>query len=155
MLPETLMATASGIPGTSPNLKAITVWPGLPGGTRAILRPLSASVLLSFVTCHFINHSFLLVSIAAANAAHRWLIDPWRSNAGTTLLIAAALLHYTNALWSIYVRRHFRLSRWEWSQLLLGVCIPPLLMMHVVGTRIAEAWLQANNDYTSVLVTQW
>ena len=41
---------------------------------------------------------------------------------------SAALVHYVNALWSVYERRYLRLSRWEWWQLSLGLCIPPLLM---------------------------
>jgi hypothetical protein len=28
--------------------------------------------------CHLTNHSLLLVSVALANAGHRWLIEPWR-----------------------------------------------------------------------------
>jgi adenylate cyclase len=151
------MATASGTPGTSPNPEATTPRPriSIKYGARASLRPLSAGVLLGFVVCHLINHSLLLVSIGLANAGHRLLIDPWRTELGTAVLLSAALIHYANALWSIYVRRHLRLARWEWLQLLLGLSIPPLLMMHVMGTRVAEAVLQVNNDYTSVLLTQW
>jgi adenylate cyclase len=149
------MATASGTPGTSPSLEKTARSISLRRGARSTLRPLSAVVLLTFVVCHLTNHSLLLVSVALANAGHQWLIDPWRTDAGSAVLLTAALMHYGNALWSIYVRRHLRLSRWEWAQLLLGLSIPPLLMMHVTGTRFAEALLQANNDYTSVLLTQW
>ncbi len=155
------MGTASGISGISrsPDHRwqfarwQLGYW-RLPGA-RATLRPLSASVLLGYVVCHLVNHSLLLVSVGAANAAHKFLLDPWRTDLGTTLLVSAALVHYCNFLWSIYVRRHLRLVAWEWTQLLLGLCIPPLLMLHVMGTRVAEALLQTSNDYTSVLVLQW
>ena len=60
-----------------------------------------------------------------------------------------------NALWSIYVRRYLRLSRWEWWQLGLGLCIPLLLMLHVTSTRIAESLLGVSSHYSSVLIVQW
>ena len=63
----------------------------------------------------------------------------WRTAAGTALLLAAFLVHYANALWSIYVRQSLRLSPWQWVQIALGLCIPLLLMLHVIGTRIAES----------------
>src|SRR5437660_2597211 len=80
---------------------------------------------------------------------------PWRTSIGTAVLVSALLAHYSNALWSIYVRRNLRLSRWEWWQLSLGLCIPLLLMFHVIGTRIAEGLLGVTSRYSSVLVVQW
>ena len=58
-------------------------------------------------------------------------------------------------LWSIYIRRSLRLSRWEWGQLALGLCIPVLLMSHVVSTRIAESVLDVNSYYSTILIVQW
>ena len=62
---------------------------------------------------------------------------PWRTSIGLALLAAAAAVHYANALWSIWLRRSLSLSRWEWWQLALGLCIPALLVHHVVSVRIA------------------
>ena len=80
---------------------------------------------------------------------------PWRTITGTTILAGAFLVHYTNALWSIYARRSLRLSQWEWWQLALGLCIPVLLMAHVVSTRIAYFDLEVSSSYSSVLIVQW
>jgi adenylate cyclase len=80
---------------------------------------------------------------------------PWRTAIGTAILGSALLVHYLNALWSIYVRRSLRLSRWEFWQLGLGLCIPLLLMLHVTGTRIAESLLGVTSHYGSVLIVQW
>jgi hypothetical protein len=79
----------------------------------------------------------------------------WRTWIGTGLLISAALVHYANALWSIYLRRSLRLSHWEWWQLALGLCIPALLMFHVTATRIAEGVPGVRSSYSSVLIVQW
>jgi adenylate cyclase len=122
---------------------------------RNHLRLVSGLVLLAFVLCHLTAHSFLLVSLERADAALDTLMYPWRSVIGTAILVSALLIHYLNALWSIYVRRYLRLSRWERWQLGLGLCIPLLLMLHVAGTRIAESMLGVTSHYSSVLIVQW
>jgi adenylate cyclase len=123
---------------------------------RSNLRLASGIVLLAFVACHLTAHGFLLVSFEWAQTALDRLMFPWRTVVGTTVLLAALLTHYLNALWSIYVRRYLRLSIWEWWQLSLGFCIPLLLMLHVINTRIAESLLTGTSaHYSSVLVVQW
>jgi len=122
---------------------------------RPWLRLGSGLTLLAFVICHLTAHSLLLVSLPVAETALTWLMWPWRTAIGTTILLSAFVIHYCNALWSIYVRRSLRLTRWEWSQLGLGLCIPVLLMLHVTGTRIAEQVLEVNSYYTSVLIVHW
>jgi succinate dehydrogenase/fumarate reductase cytochrome b subunit len=108
---------------------------------RHHLRLVSGLILLAFVLCHLTAHSFLLVSLERAEGALDTVMYPWRSMLGTAILVSALLIHYLNALWSIYVRRYLRLSRWEGWQLGLGLCIPLLLMLHVAGTRVAESVL--------------
>jgi adenylate cyclase len=122
---------------------------------RNNLRLVSALVLLAFVVSHLTAHAFLLVSFARAEAALDILMYPWRTAIGTAILVSALLTHYLNALWSIYVRRYLRLSRWEWWQLGLGLCIPLLLMLHVTSTRVAESLLGVTSHYSSVLIVQW
>ena len=112
---------------------------------RGRLRLASALVMLTFVVCHLTAHCFLLVSFEDAETARKILMYPWRNAFGMGLLITAFLIHYSNALWSIYIRRSLRLSRWEWTQLSLGLCIPVLLTFHVVATRIAESVLDVRH----------
>jgi adenylate cyclase len=122
---------------------------------RNNLRLASALILLLFVVCHLTAHALLLVSLERAEATLNILMYPWRTSIGTAILVSALLVHYLNALWSIYVRRSLRLSRWELWQLGLGLCIPLLLMLHVTSTRIAESLLGTTSHYSSVLVVQW
>jgi adenylate cyclase len=111
--------------------------------------------MLTFVICHLTAHCLLLVSLEDAEATRNVLMYPWRTWVGTGILSAAVLIHYTNALWSIYIRRSLRLTRWEWTQLSLGLCIPVLLISHVVATRIAEGVLDVTSYYNTVLIVQW
>ncbi|MFZ0124864.1 MAG: hypothetical protein WAL48_11860, partial [Xanthobacteraceae bacterium] len=128
---------------------------GLGHVIRARLRLISALVLLTFVVCHLTSHIFLLVSIPLASGALGVLMTFWWTKIGGILLATALLLHFFNALWSIYVRRSLRLSRWEWAQLGLGLAIIPLMVGHVVGTRIASEFLGVSDTYYSVLVLHW
>ncbi len=125
------------------------------GSMRSRLRLGSALILLSFVICHLSGHSLLLVSQSAAEPVLAALMKPWRSNFGTALLVGAFLVHYANALWALYDRRTLRMTRWEWAQLTLGLCIPLLLILHVASTRIAEATAGVDTSYTYVLTRQW
>src|ERR1700730_659143 len=123
--------------------------------SRSSLRLASALVMLTFVICHLTAHAFLLVSLETAGKVLDFLMFPWRTLTGTVLLTAAFLVHFGIALWSIYIRRSLRLIRWEWAQLLLGLCIPALLMAHVVSTRIAASVLDVTSYYNTVLIVQW
>jgi adenylate cyclase len=103
---------------------------------RARLRLGSGLILFAFVTMHMAAHVVLLVSFEWADAALAVLMAPWRTMPGTVLLAMAFLVHYANALWSIYSRRSLRMPRWEMWQVLLGLAIPFLLALHVMGTRV-------------------
>jgi adenylate cyclase len=122
---------------------------------RTWLRLGSALTMLAFVICHLTAHCFLLISFDAAESARRILMYPWNGWTGTIVLSTAFLIHYSNALWSIYVRRSLRLKPWEWTQLSLGLCIPVLLTDHVVSTRIAVYVLDTTTYYNSIFIAQW
>jgi adenylate cyclase len=111
--------------------------------------------MLAFVICHLTAHCFLLISVEDAESVLTALMYPWRTLLGTGILVAAFVVHYSNGLWSIYIRRSLRLNRWELAQLSLGLCIPFLLMFHVVGTRIAESTQDVTVYYNTVFIGQW
>lgn len=104
----------------------------------ARLRALSGSVLLAYVVTHLANHAVALWSLKAADAMLHALSTVWRSAPVTALLVAAFLTHLGVALHALWRRRTLRMSRWEWTQLLLGLAIVPLGLTHVIGTRVAH-----------------
>lgn len=126
-----------------------------PQSARTNLRLISALIMLAFVVSHLSAHVFLLVSTEQAEHVLGMLMEPWRTVPGTIVLSAAFGVHYANALWSIYVRRSLRMSRWEWSQLAFGLFIPVLLILHVVGTRVAELAFEVHTSYGLTLTTLW
>jgi adenylate cyclase len=122
---------------------------------RNNLRLTSALVLLSFVICHLLAHSLLIVSFDTADAVFDVTMYVWQTKIGIGLLLAAFLVHYGNALWSIYARQTLRLPPWQWVQVALGFCIPFLIMTHVMGTQVADSALGVVGSYQSVLIAHW
>ena len=122
---------------------------------RARARLISALVLLSFVLCHLLSHIFLIVSLPAAEHALDTLMTFWWTETGTYVLATALAVHALNALWAIYIRRYLRMPIWELAQLALGISIPPLFMLHVIGTKVSDRFLGTASDYYSVLVIHW
>src|SRR5438105_327886 len=99
------------------------------------LRLATGLVIACFVVPHFLNHSLGVVSIDAMDRVRMVLAAWWRSPAGTVLLYGALLTHFALGRVSPYRRTTLRMPTWEAAQLVLGLAIPPLLIVHIVGTR--------------------
>ena len=116
------------------------------------LRSVSGCVLLAYVVTHLSNHALALWSLSLADAGLEWLSAVWRWPPVTVLLLTAFLVHLCMALHSLWRRRTWRMSRWEWAQLLLGLSILPLGMTHVIGTRVAH---ELHGVYTNHFWVLW
>lgn len=119
------------------------------------LRLATGLVLFSFVTTHLLNHALGLGSVELMDAGLDLFMALWQSLPGTALLVAAAVVHIGIALRSLYRRRVLALRRWEAVQLGLGLLIPPLLVQHALGLRLAESLYGIEADYRFVLVNLW
>src|SRR4030095_658923 len=65
------------------------------------------------------------------------------------------LTHFALALVSLYRRTTLRMPLWEAAQLVLGLAIPPLLIGHIVGTRLTWTLLDHHIDYERVVGLLW
>ena len=117
----------------------------------ARLRSVSGCVLLVYVVTHLANHALALWSLRAADDGLALLAVVWRWPPVTVLLMAALLVHLFVALYALWRRRTWRMSRWEWAQLLLGLSILPLGMTHVIGTRVAHELHAVHTNHFWVL----
>ncbi len=123
---------------------------------RARLRLASALVMLAFVICHLTAHCLLLVSFEDAEATRNVLMYPWRTWIGTgdpgrgvsRPLTATPCGRSISAARCASTAGNGRSSA-------LGLCIPLLLMFHVVATRIAEQLLDVTTYYNTVFIVQW
>lgn len=119
------------------------------------IRLITGSILFTYLTTHLLNHSLGLISLEAMEAGRLWFLALWRNPLGTAAFYGSLLTHFFLALWAIYQRHHLRLPFWEALQLLLGLCIPPLLAVHFVGTRMAYEWYGVEDLYAKTVLALW
>jgi adenylate cyclase len=119
------------------------------------LRLASGLVLLAYLATHFANHALGLVSLDQMEDGREWFLLLWRNPLGTAALYAALGLHALLAFWSLYRRRHLRMPAWEAAQLVLGLAIPPLLVSHIVGTRLAHVTFDVTDSYARTVLILW
>ena len=119
------------------------------------LRLITGLVIAAFVVGHFTNHALGVVSVEAMNGMRAGLASWWRSLPGTVLLYGSLATHFALALVSLYRRSTLRMPAWEAGQLLLGLAIPPLLIAHVVGTRLTWELLGHYIDYERIVGLLW
>ena len=112
----------------------------------------SELVMLAYVTTHFVNHSLGLVSVQSMDVALRFIYQYWASPLGTFLLYGAFAIHYSLALWALWLRRSLKMPAAEATQLVLGFSIPFLLTEHVLQTRVADTFYGAHYGYYVTLL---
>ncbi len=116
------------------------------------LRVWSGLVLFTYVLTHFLNHALGLVSLEVLEAGRLWFLALWRNLPASVLLYGALLSHLGLAIWALYQRRRLAMPAWEATQLLSGLAIPPLLILHILGTRFASEVLGLDDQYRLVLL---
>jgi len=89
------------------------------------------------------------------NVGLRITHSPWESLPGTVLLLSALITHVGLALWSVFQRRSLKMKRWETLQLVFGLLIPFLLLVHVLGTRVLGEVYNVSGDYFTTMLALW
>jgi len=125
-----------------------------PVGVRSV-RLTTGLVLFTYVGTHLLNHS--LGNISLAWLERDLLVQKfiWQGWFGTTVLYSALVTHFFLGLWALYERRSVHWNSGEVTQLVLGLCIPPLLANHLANTRVAFAEFGLNKGYAQLLYSFW
>jgi adenylate cyclase len=119
------------------------------------LRLITGLVIAVFVITHLGNHSMGLLSVDAMESYRRINTAIWQNAVGTIALYGSFLIHILLALYALYRRTTLRMPWWETTQLTLGLLVPPLIAIHVIGTRLAQTLIGSDVDYPYVLYVQW
>ena len=123
--------------------------------TLSDLRSATGLVIGLYVTMHLANHSLGLISVRAQEAARPWVMALWHSPPGQVLLYGSLGVHATVALLALIRRRHYHMPAWEAIQILLGLTIPYLLLVHIVNTRGTRILTGIDIDYTYEIANLW
>lgn len=117
------------------------------------VRLTSGLFLVVFVVCHLINHAAGLFGHEALAAGLSIFSAVWSNLPMQLLLLTVALVHMCLGLYAFFARKSLRkLPLPEITQLLLGLLIPPLLVIHVLGTAYAQAAYGLKADYIYILL---
>jgi adenylate cyclase len=123
------------------SIKRLHLWAGL--------------IVAAYVIPHMLNHALGLVSLDAMEAMRRAVHIVWLGPVGEVVLFAAFLTHFILALWTLYTRSTLRIPPWEAIQILLGLLIFPLLLVHIVGTSGVRHLLDYEPTYEYVIAALW
>ncbi len=109
-----------------------------------------------FLAGHLINHALGLISLNAMEAGRDIFLAIWRSVPGTTLLLGAIVLHILLVFLKLLRHRAYRrLAGRDILQITLGLAIPPFIILHIIGTRVAHEIYGIEDSYTYVLFSLW
>jgi adenylate cyclase len=123
--------------------------------TLAYLRSATGLVIGLYVTMHLSNHALGLISVRAQEAVRPWVMALWHSPPGQVLLYGSLGVHATVALIVLFRRRNYYMPAWEATQILLGLIIPYLLLVHIVNTRGTRILTGIDIDYTYEIANLW
>ncbi|MBV9532813.1 MAG: adenylate/guanylate cyclase domain-containing protein [Bradyrhizobium sp.] len=112
-------------------------------------------VLFSYLVSHFLNHALGNISIDALEFGVHYHILFWQFLPVAIILYTAAILHAGLGIWALYQRREFRWKRIEPLQLVLGLSIPLLVIVHIVGVRLAKTMFGHQMLYAQELYKFW
>ena len=125
-------------------------------GVIVSIRLIGGMILMLFVTCHLSNLALGLVSLDLMEVWRPRVLAPWQTWPGLALLYGALASHLVLGLVALAKRRStasFRAT--DVAQLTLGLSIPVLLALHVLGMRGTVALGGAHVGYGLALVIYW
>lgn len=127
----------------------------IPPTTLARVRSVSGVIIGLYVTMHLSNHSLGLISLQAQETARPWVMALWHSPFGQVILYGSLSLHAFCGLVALARRRHYRMPTWEATQMLLGLAIPYLLLVHIVNTRGTRILTGIDINYPYEIANLW
>lgn len=119
------------------------------------LRLATGLTLFAFAASHFLNHAFGIFRLDVMDAVRVVLIWPWRTSVGQAALYGSFLTHGSLGFYAIFRRRHLQIPPGELLQLLLGLSIPPLVIIHATNVRLGHLLFGLDLAYPGILHRYW
>jgi adenylate cyclase len=123
--------------------------------TLARLRSSSGIIIGLYVTMHLSNHALGLISLEAQETARPWVMMLWHSPPGQVVLYGSLATHAFCGLAALARRRQYRMPAWEVTQIVIGLAIPYLLLVHIVNTRGTRILTGIDINYPYEIANLW
>ncbi|HEX6117963.1 MAG TPA: adenylate/guanylate cyclase domain-containing protein [Dongiaceae bacterium] len=125
------------------------------GRLIATTRLATGLVLLFYILTHSVNHAMGLISLPAMEAGRVVFLAFWRFRPLEIVLLLSAVLHLAIGLRALYRRKSLRMPPLEAAQIVLGLSVPPLILLHVIGTVVSHDLYGIDDRYAYVLWVVW
>ena len=112
-------------------------------------------VLFAYLVSHFLNHALGIISPEALATGAIYHTTFWQYLPIAVIFYTAAIVHMSLGIWSLYERREFRWRSIEPLQLVLGLCIPVMIISHIIGIRLSQTLFDTEKLYPQVLYVNW
>ncbi len=112
-------------------------------------------ILFSYLLSHFANHSLGNISYAAMEDGLDYHMRFWRSPIVVAVFYTAGITHWALGLWALYDRRQFKYRTPEIAQIVLGLSIPFLLVIHFTGARLQSPLFGRDLYYAQAFTAYW
>lgn len=119
------------------------------------VRLVSGCVIFAYVLGHLCNLAVGLHSLDAMDAARPFFMAPWVNPVGLFVLYGSVLVHMAFGLEALYRRRTLRMTGFDSVQLLMALLLPPLIVLHILGTRGAATLVDYEPSYAMVMLFYW
>jgi adenylate cyclase len=110
---------------------------------------------VGFAASHLANHALGLHSLDLMEAGRSLFLAVWRAPGLEWAVLAALILHPLLGLARLWQRRTLDMPPIELVQLALGLLIPTLLTLHLLGTGVAHRLLGIEDSYAFLLGLIW
>ena len=124
-------------------------------GKIRTIRIVTGLVIYAYVTTHLLNLSLGLVSLEQMEFWRPVFMAPWQSLLGSVVMYGSLLTHMCLGFVALYHRRTLRMSSFDTIQLVLALILPPLVVIHVLGTRVVSSMVDFQPTYSWILMIYW
>lgn len=121
-------------------------------GLRQI-RLVTGAILFAYLISHFLNHALGNISVGAMASGVHYHIAFWQFLPVAIVFYGACLVHTALGIFALYQRREFGWRAIEPLQLVLGLSIPILIIVHIVGVRLGHTLYGHEKLYPQELYT--
>lgn len=112
-------------------------------------------ILFAYLVSHFLNHALGIISPEALAIGVFYHTAFWQFLPITLAFYSAATIHTGLGIWSLYERRQFHWRNVELLQLVLGLCIPVMIISHIIGIRLSQTLFDTEKLYPQVIYANW
>src|ERR1700744_4568154 len=123
-------------------------------GVRQV-RLVCGVILFAYLVSHFLNHALGNISLTAMAAGGTYHVEFWQFLPVAIVFYTAVFLHFALGVWALYQRRQFSWKTIEPLQLVLGLSIPALVAVHVIGVRLGQTLYGHEKLYPQELYAFW